>query len=64
VIALRVLLGLSAEQTAKELCIAAGTVGTHLRRGLGTLRAVLDHIEPSDDPVTDKNEGATDECRT
>lgn len=59
VVALRVLLGLSAEQTANELGIDAGTVGTHLRRGLAALRAVLDHIEPSADPVADNNEGAS-----
>ena len=64
VVALRVLLGLSAEQTSNELGIDAGTVGTHLRRGLASLRALLDHIEVSADPVADKNEGATDECRT
>ena len=38
VVALRVLLGLSAEQTAEALGIDAGTVGTHLRRALATLR--------------------------
>ena len=64
VVALRVLLGLSAEQTAKELGIEAGTVGTHLRRALAALRAVLDHIDESADPVADQNEGASDECRT
>lgn len=41
VVALRVLLGLSAEQTAEVLRIDAGTVGTHLRRSLATLRAQL-----------------------
>lgn len=64
VVALRVLLGLSAEQTANELGIDASTVGTHLRRGLAALRAVLDHIGQSADPAADNNEGATDECRT
>jgi RNA polymerase sigma-70 factor (ECF subfamily) len=38
VVALRVLLALSAEQTADVLGIDAGTVGTHLRRALATLR--------------------------
>lgn len=38
VVALRVLLDLSAEQTADVLGIELGTVGTHLRRALATLR--------------------------
>lgn len=59
VVALRVLLGLSAEQTANELGIDAGTVGTHLRRGLAALRAVLDQIQSPADPVADNNEGAS-----
>ena len=41
VVVLRVLLGLSAEQTSTELGIEPGTVGTHLRRALGALRAEL-----------------------
>lgn len=41
VVALRVLLDLSAEQTANVLDIEVGTVGTHLRRALATLRANL-----------------------
>ena len=41
VLALRVLLDLSAEQTAAELDISAGTVGTHLSRALAALRAEL-----------------------
>jgi len=41
VVALRVLLDLSAEQTAGVLDIEVGTVGTHLRRALATLRANL-----------------------
>ena len=41
VIALRVLLDLSAEQTAAMLDISTGTVGTHLSRALATLRAEL-----------------------
>lgn len=44
VVALRVLLDLSAEQTAEVLGIEVGTVGTHLRRALATLR---DEIDPS-----------------
>ena len=59
VVALRALLGLSAEQTANELGIDAGTVGTHLRRGLAALRAVLDQIQSPADPVADNNEGAS-----
>ncbi|MCW2752358.1 MAG: polymerase, sigma-24 subunit, subfamily [Aeromicrobium sp.] len=38
VVALRVLLELSAEETGEALGIDAGTVGTHLRRALATLR--------------------------
>lgn len=38
VVALRVLLGLSGEQTAAELGIGAGSVGTHLHRALAALR--------------------------
>lgn len=38
VVALRVLLGLSGEETALELGISAGSVGTHLHRALGALR--------------------------
>ena len=38
VIALRVLLGLSGEQTASELGITSGSVGTHLHRALAALR--------------------------
>jgi RNA polymerase sigma factor (sigma-70 family) len=41
VVALRVLLGLSAADTAEALGIDAGTVGTHLRRALSTLRSQL-----------------------
>jgi RNA polymerase sigma factor (sigma-70 family) len=41
VIALRVLLELSADETAEVLSIEPGTVGTHLRRGLAALRAAL-----------------------
>jgi RNA polymerase sigma-70 factor (ECF subfamily) len=37
----RVLLGLSANDTARELDIDPGTVGTHLRRGLAALRGML-----------------------
>lgn len=45
VIAYRVLLDLSTEQTALELQIAEGTVSTHLKRGLATLRT---HLEEND----------------
>jgi len=48
VVALRVLLDLSAEQTAEVLGIDPGTVGTHLRRALATLRA--DIGARTDDP--------------
>ena len=41
VVVFRVLLGLSAIDTARELGIDAGTVGTHLRRALATLRTAL-----------------------
>lgn len=41
VVALRVLLDLSAEHTAEVLGIEPGTVGTHLRRGLAALRSAL-----------------------
>jgi RNA polymerase sigma-70 factor (ECF subfamily) len=58
VVALRVLLGLSAEQTADVLSINVGTVGTHLRRGLAALRVLLDAVQPLAEAVTDDNEGA------
>jgi RNA polymerase sigma-70 factor (ECF subfamily) len=45
VIAYRVLLDLSTEQTARELQIAEGTVSTHLKRGLATLRT---HLQAND----------------
>lgn len=45
VVALRVLLDFSAEQTAEVLDIEVGTVGTHLRRALATLRARLSSAE-------------------
>jgi RNA polymerase sigma-70 factor (ECF subfamily) len=41
VVALRILLDLSAEQTAETLGITAGAVGAHLHRALGTLRTLL-----------------------
>jgi DNA-directed RNA polymerase specialized sigma24 family protein len=44
VVALRVLLGLSADQTADVLSINVGTVSTHLRRGL--VRALRRCVEP------------------
>lgn len=55
VVALRVLLDLSAEQTANVLDIEVGTVGTHLRRALATLRANLPATRAticSNQPVT------------
>lgn len=52
VVALRVLLGLSAEQTGDLLGVDPGTVGTHLRRGLAALRAAL-HPEESVEPCND-----------
>ena len=48
VVALRVLLDLSVEQTAAELDIAPGTVTTHLRRALATLRAQLSGQQPEE----------------
>ena len=42
VIALRVILGLSSEETANHLGISIPTVSTHLRRGLETMRKLLD----------------------
>jgi RNA polymerase sigma-70 factor (ECF subfamily) len=41
VVALRILLGLSGEETAAELGITAGSVGTHLHRALAALRPVV-----------------------
>ncbi|MCU0281030.1 MAG: sigma-70 family RNA polymerase sigma factor [Acidimicrobiia bacterium] len=41
VVALRILLDLSTEQTADILGISPGTVPTHLKRGLAALRAVF-----------------------
>lgn len=41
VLAYRVFLGLSAAQTAAELGITTGSVGTHLSRALASLRAIL-----------------------
>ncbi len=41
VVALRILLDLSAEQTAETLGITVGAVGAHLHRALGTLRSML-----------------------
>lgn len=45
VVALRVLLGLSGEETALELGISAGSVGTHLHRALGALRPQVTRSE-------------------
>jgi len=41
VVALRILLGLSGDETAEELGISAGSVGTHLHRALAALRPVV-----------------------
>jgi RNA polymerase sigma-70 factor (ECF subfamily) len=41
VVAYRVLLGLSSEETALELGISIGTVGTHLHRALAALRPLV-----------------------
>lgn len=41
VIAFRVLLDLSIEQTATEMNVAPGTVSAHLNRALGSLREVI-----------------------
>ena len=51
VVALRVLLDLSAQQTADELGIDAGTVGTHLHRALATLRARMGDRQVDDRPA-------------
>jgi RNA polymerase sigma factor (sigma-70 family) len=45
VIALRVLLGLSGQETATELGISVGSVGTHLHRGLAAVRPVVSRAE-------------------
>jgi RNA polymerase sigma-70 factor (ECF subfamily) len=47
VVVYRVLLGLSASDTARELDIDAGTVGTHLRRALAALRGALATSPPA-----------------
>ena len=41
VLALRVLLGLNGEETADELGISSGSVGTHLHRALAALRPAV-----------------------
>lgn len=41
VVALRILLGMSGEETAQELGITTGSVGTHLHRALAALRPVV-----------------------
>lgn len=41
VVALRVLLGLTGEETAETLGISAGSVGTHLHRALAALRPAV-----------------------
>ncbi|MEN9710035.1 MAG: hypothetical protein RL441_27 [Actinomycetota bacterium] len=48
VIALRILLDQSAEQTATALGITAGSVGTHLSRALAALRAELSPTQNQD----------------
>lgn len=47
VIVYRVLIDLSADQTAREMGIAVGTVGTHLKRGLAALRTHLPNHNPA-----------------
>lgn len=46
VVALRILLGLTGQETADELGISAGSVGTHLHRALAALRPVVAREEP------------------
>lgn len=54
VLVFRVLLELSAEQTAALLDIEPGTVGTHLRRALSQLRAITaTTTDPQPDPSTE-----------
>jgi RNA polymerase sigma-70 factor (sigma-E family) len=48
VVVLRHWLGLSVEETARELDIAAGTVKSHSSRGIEKLRAALELVDPSD----------------
>ena len=56
VIALRVLLDLDTEMTAKQLGIAPGTVMSHMFRAAATLRSDLSVTEAmEDDPCTTKN---------
>lgn len=50
VIALRVLLGLSGAETARELGITTGSVGTHLHRGLAALRSRIQSDDPEVTP--------------
>lgn len=51
VVALRVLLDLSAEQTADALDIEIGTVGTHLRRALATLQDIVSATDSYGDAI-------------
>jgi RNA polymerase sigma factor (sigma-70 family) len=54
VLVFRVLLELSAEQTAALLDIEPGTVGTHLRRALTQLRTVTETVaDAQPDPTTE-----------
>ena len=48
VVVLRHWLGLSVEETARELDIAAGTVKSHSSRGIEKLRTALQLVEPLD----------------
>jgi RNA polymerase sigma factor (sigma-70 family) len=50
VIAMRVLLGLSGAETARELGITTGSVGTHLHRGLAALRSRIQSDNPEVTP--------------
>ena len=50
VIALRILLGLTGAETASELGISTGSVGTHLHRGLAALRTRIHSNAPEVTP--------------
>jgi len=50
VLALRVLLELTGDETATELGISPSTVGVHLHRALATLRRIALPLDPKDTP--------------
>lgn len=56
VLALRVLMDLSAETTATVLGISIGSVGTHLHRALAALRPTLDSAGTRPTPPSERNE--------